>query len=467
MPRVISFIVLLAIVLLVGAVFFQVMAQFIVPMFLACVLLVVFQPLHRWILHYLPRYPRFAALATTVAILLVVLLPLVWLGWNAYDELHTLFTPSEAAVGDSSASSSTPVVSADKPADTPKVDNSTENTKTIASDNNQAADAGGASDEGAIMRIAFQIRNDFKRFTTVFIQDTEVRRIVDTGQRFLASKALSGLQSAVGILVGLAIMVIALYYFLADGPAMINTVLELSPLDSRYEQELLERFGDVSRAVVVATLLSAVVQGTLAGIGYSLALPHDAPVFLLTALTMVTALVPFVGAAAVWICVAVWVYLYGPHTVAGQVVQGDPTTAAILAVYCTIVVSGIDNVIKPFILHGQSKLHPLLALLSILGGVQVLGPVGILVGPMLVSFLQALLNMLRKELDSFGGTVVEEVAPLAVPAGTTPQAPNGGAVPIASDSTTPAGSAAGNPTAKAPPAANNGGSGGRRAKRKK
>ena len=49
-------------------------------------------------------------------------------------------------------------------------------------------------------------------------------------------------------------------------------------------------------------------------------------------------------------------------------------TAIILAIYCTIVVSGIDNVIKPFILHGQSKLHPLLALLSILGGVQVLGP---------------------------------------------------------------------------------------------
>ena len=230
---------------------------------------------------------------------------------------------------------------------------------------------------------------------------------------FLASKALSGLRSVVGILVGLAIMVIALYYFLADGPAMIDTVMDLSPLDARYEQELLERFGDVSRAVVVATLLSAVVQGTLAGIGYSFALSHEAPIFLLTALTMATALVPFVGAAAVWICVAGWVYLYGEHVVDGKLIQGDPKTAIILAIYCTIVVSGIDNVIKPLILHGQSKLHPLLALLSILGGVQVLGPVGILVGPMLVSFLQALLNMLRKELDSFGGPVVDGSKPLA------------------------------------------------------
>jgi predicted PurR-regulated permease PerM len=208
-------------------------------------------------------------------------------------------------------------------------------------------------------------------------------------------------------------MVISLYYFLADGPQMIAAVMHLSPLDPGYEKELLERFGQVSRAVVVATLLSAVVQGALAGLGYTFALPREAPVFLLTALTMVTAMVPFVGAAAIWVCVCGWVYLYGERVVDGQLVPGDPWTAAILAVYCTIVVSGIDNVIKPFILHGQSKLHPLLALLSILGGVQVLGPVGILVGPMLVSFLQALLNMLRKELDSFSAVDVDTTKQLA------------------------------------------------------
>jgi predicted PurR-regulated permease PerM len=196
---------------------------------------------------------------------------------------------------------------------------------------------------------------------------------------------------------------------------MIRTAMYLSPLENRYEQELLNRFGDVSRAVVVATLLSAVVQGMLAGIGYYVALPKNSgyPIFLLTAATMVTALVPFVGAAAMWICVCGWVYFYAPHMVDGQLVHGHPLAAILLAIYCTVVVSGIDNVIKPLILHGQSKLHPLLALLSILGGVQVLGPVGILVGPMLVSFLQALLTMLRKELDSFGagkGDAAEELA---------------------------------------------------------
>jgi predicted PurR-regulated permease PerM len=64
------------------------------------------------------------------------------------------------------------------------------------------------------------------------------------------------------------------------------------------------------------------------------------------------------------------------------------------------VVSTVDNVVKPLVLQGQSKLHPLLALLSVLGGVTALGPIGIFVGPIAVAFLQAALTMLAAEIDS-------------------------------------------------------------------
>lgn len=379
MPRVISFIVLLVILLLVGAVFFQVMAQFMVPMFLACVLLVVFQPLHAWTLKRLPSYPRICAALTTVLILLAVLLPLTWLGWKAYVDFHKLFSmPESSAPANETIAPAMPDANADGEERVELADR----LKTVADD----------------------LLDGFARVTGLKLNEPTVAKLIDRATNVATSVVISGVQSAIGILIGLAIMVLSLYYFLADGPAMIRTAMHLSPLDASYEQELLERFGQVSRAVVVATLLSAVVQGSLAGIGYYFALPSEAPIFLLTALTMVTAMVPFVGAAAMWILVCGWVYLYGEQVVGGNVTHsGNPLTAIVLAVYCTIVVSGIDNVIKPLVLHGQSKLHPLLALLSILGGVTVLGPVGILVGPMLVSFLQALLNMLRKELDSFGG----------------------------------------------------------------
>ncbi len=402
MPRVISFIVLLAIVLLVGAVFFQVMAQFMVPLFLACVLLVVFEPMHAGILRRIPRWPRLAALLTTILILLVVLLPLGVLGWNAYSEFHDLL--NRPTVG------ATAQASDETAAEAPRAAQTQESTPTIDADSIDAQSVAGETKEE--VELSVKLKNFLKSFVNDFLTKTSITswkmddataaKVVAWATGFAGNFVITGVKSAIGILIGLLIMVISLYYFLADGPAMIRALMRLSPLDSRYERELLERFGQVSRAVVVATLLSAVVQGALAGIGYYFALPKVAPIFLLTAATMVTAMIPFFGAAAVWICVCGWVYLYGKLM-----------TAVILAIYCTVVVSGIDNVIKPLVLHGQSNLHPLLALLSILGGVTVLGPVGIIVGPMAVSFLQALLNMLRKELELFGDPDAEPTKQLA------------------------------------------------------
>lgn len=392
MPRVISFIVLLAIVLLVGAVFFQVMAQFFVPLFLACVLLVIFEPLHRWIGDRMPQRPRLAAMLTTVSIILVVVLPLVWLGWKAYVDFYALLNkPAVVAPADQAPQK--------LPSPPPKP-------QPVAIAPAETTDADEQLDQGEITdklnefakKLIVPIENKFH----VKASDPTIRRAVEVVSGFLAKVVVTGLQSILGIVVGLFILVIALYYFLADGPTMVEAVMAVSPLDRRYEHELLQRFAQVSRAVVVATLLTALVQGALAGIGYNFALPPGAPIFLLTALTTVSSLIPIFGAFAVWACVCIAVYA-----------RGNPVAAVILAVYCTLVVSLIDNIMKPLILHGQSKLHPLLALLSILGGIQAFGPVGILVGPMLVSFLQALLNMLRKELDSFGGPVGPSTKPLA------------------------------------------------------
>ncbi len=193
----------------------------------------------------------------------------------------------------------------------------------------------------------------------------------------------------VRLAIGMVIMAVAMFFFLFDGPSMIETVMRLSPLDDRYEQELLADFANVSRAVVMATLLSAVAQGLLAGFGFYLA--GFQSVVLLTLLTAMFAMVPVLGAAAVWVPASCWLYFIEQRTGA----------AIVLALYGAGVVSSIDNLIKPMVLHGRSRLHPLLALLSVLGGVNALGPIGILVGPMIVAFLQTLLNILHRELSQF------------------------------------------------------------------
>ncbi|NLE39343.1 MAG: AI-2E family transporter [Pirellulaceae bacterium] len=350
MSRKVSFVVLLAILFVIAGVFIRVMANFLLPLFLAVLLVVMFRPLHRWFVAHTRGHDRVAAGLTTLAILLIFLVPLLLVFFEAAREGVALARQLD--------------LSAVQPWSLADIAQAVEKFN-ARSGLNLPADA---------------------------IRDLPIRdiqsEITTRAQQWLAPLVFGTTRYAASFVVGLCIMVVALYYFLADGPRMVSTVMRLSPLDEQYETELLQEFDTVARAVVLASVVSALAQGALAGIGYYMAgLEY---VFMLTILTMLLAMVPFVGATVIWIPCCLWLYFYEQRTLA----------AVVLAVYCTLVVSMIDNVIKPMVLQGRSNLHPLLALLSILGGAQVLGPIGIFVGPMAVTFLYAVLVMVQKEIDA-------------------------------------------------------------------
>jgi predicted PurR-regulated permease PerM len=419
-PRVVSFIVLVAILAFIAAMFFKVMAQFVLPLFLAAVLVVVFKPLHVWVRDRLPGRHRLSALVTTFLILLIVLLPTAWLGWNAYLEGRQVFNylrvpENQRRVIDKIEAAANPFVQfyegmipqPPAPEAAPATEATEANPAPLAQGESspppqvelQVPPIAEAPPQVEIAAAPSAAGAEPSKTTPPPKKPFTTKDLFDIAFGFISGILFDTLESVLRTLLGLLIMILAIYYFLVDGPAMIHTMMRLSPLDNEYERELLDKFANVSRAVVVAVLAAAVVQGLLAGIGFYFALDPGAPIFLLMMVTMVLAVVPFVGAAGVWIPTCIWIYLYqGEHMVAGQPVTGEPMTAILLAVYCGGVVSTIDNVIKPLVLHGQSNLHPLLAFMSVLGGIKALGPVGILVGPMLVAFIHALLVMVNKEL---------------------------------------------------------------------
>ncbi len=218
----------------------------------------------------------------------------------------------------------------------------------------------------------------------------DFRDLLRKGREFLQPRFVS-LTSATGnylgkFLVGLVVLVVAVYFFLIDGSSMIHTLMRLSPLDDAYEERLLIEFERTSRAVVLASFVSALAQGMLATVAFWLC-GFDS-LILLFLITSLMALVPFLGAASVWLPCAIYL---------GAVDQRWYVAIA-LAIYGAAIISTVDNFIKPMVLQGRTTLHPLFALLSVLGGLAVFGPVGIVVGPMVVVFLQTLLEILNHEL---------------------------------------------------------------------
>lgn len=236
----------------------------------------------------------------------------------------------------------------------------------------------------------------------------QLRQWRDNAQGAVQSWLLPAANATAGFVVqmvfGGLIMIVAVFFFFADGERMTVNVMRLIPLDIRHQQELLDDFAGITRAVVTATIVSAVAQGVLAGLGFWVSGVES--VTFLVLLTIVLAMIPFVGAMSVWIPVCLWIGM----------VEGRIWTAVILAIYSGVVVSQVDNIIKPMILQGRSNLHPLLALLSVLGGVKALGPIGILIGPMVVVFLQTLLKILHREMTSLEGSARRTVAAADPPA---------------------------------------------------
>lgn len=472
MSRYFSFLVLLAVIILLVILLYRVMASFLVPIFLASILVVVFRPTHVWILEKVGGKQTIAAGITTAGILLSVLIPitlLVLLGvYEGRQMIQQITTGSivekinrgRSGLGlDIPAKNTLSLVRRDLDAlppngldpddpfevgkfedleralrqlgselELPELETDGEPTEpqTVSErkwlelitqvdhirseldslENSTHEDEQPSEIIGGINQALFSLSGHFGQFQSSLLggsfwtrvkmmanpSEDELHRYEASLTSFLRDKLFSigGATTAFlgRLLLGLAIMTVALYFFLLDGPRMLETIKGLSPIDDEHEEELIQEFNNVSRAVVVATLLSAIIQGILAGIGFYFVGMES--VFLLTLLTACLALVPFAGAAAVWVPVCLWLYFVDNHF----------WSALGLGIYGVTIVSMADNFIKPYVLHGQSNLHPLLALLSVLGGVTALGPIGILVGPMVVVFLQTLLNILQRELMS-------------------------------------------------------------------
>ncbi len=196
-------------------------------------------------------------------------------------------------------------------------------------------------------------------------------------------------------LMALITFIIALYYFFSEGPRLLQHVMDLTPVDVNHQKMLFEEFGRSIRAVVSATFLAALAQGLATSMAlWFLGFGHF---FLYTIVATLAALIPIAGTWLVWIPCAIWL-----------VYQGSWFWAVFLTIYGLAFVGTIDNFIRAYVLHSDAKLHPLLAFVAVLGGLQVMGLWGVFIAPIVASCLYALIRIFNEELVELNRSQKEE-----------------------------------------------------------
>jgi predicted PurR-regulated permease PerM len=190
------------------------------------------------------------------------------------------------------------------------------------------------------------------------------------------------------------VMVFVMFYLFKDGPMFISHVQRLLPLKDIYKRHLFEKFGKVTHAILYGHIVVAVIQGFLGGIGFFL-FGVNSP--LIWGIIMAfAALIPFIGTGLVWFPPALLRIVNG-------VLTGDKfmTLGGVLfMLYGLLIVSSIDNIIRPKIIGDRAKVHPTLILVGVLGGIYLLGVVGLIVGPLILALFITFVKAYEK--DKFG-----------------------------------------------------------------
>jgi predicted PurR-regulated permease PerM len=181
-------------------------------------------------------------------------------------------------------------------------------------------------------------------------------------------------------------MLYLLFFFLRDGPRLLEGLVRALPLDDHRERHLLERFAEVSRATIKGTLVVGIAQGAIGGIAFAM-LGISAPVLWGVVMALLSIL-PAVGTALVWLPAAIVLLA------SGKIVSG-----VALILIGVFVIGLVDNVLRPILVGHDTRMPDYLILLSTLGGLAGFGLAGIIIGPIIAAFFLSVWHMAEQDFN--------------------------------------------------------------------
>jgi len=212
-------------------------------------------------------------------------------------------------------------------------------------------------------------------------------RLADLGSKVVAwigSSAFGFIGTASRVALNLTISCFGLYYLLLRPGETWDAVRPYIPFSASNTEKLRQRFRDVTTSTLIGTGLSAALHGALTSFGFwMVGLPNAA---LWGVVTIVFSILPVLGSGLVW----------GPGAIA-LVLDHRPGAAVLLALWGILIIGNIDYVIRPMVSRRWAHIHPLVTLIGALVGVPYLGLLGLLIGPLAVSYFFELIQMYREE----------------------------------------------------------------------
>ncbi|WOX04172.1 AI-2E family transporter [Microbulbifer pacificus] len=332
--------------LLVTVAFVLLLQPFFTAIFWACAVALIFHPLYRYLLHRFPKWPNLTALLTLLLCLIVVVIPVLLVASSFVSEAVDLYQRVQSGEINLGA----------------KVEQ---------------------------VRAAFPgINAALERFGLDFdgIKERLLGGLMTAGS-LIAKNALALGQNTLNFFVSLGLMLYLTFFLIRDGNALVALLIRALPLGDEREKLLLAKFAEVTRATIKGNLVVAVTQGALGGmIFWALGLP--APLLWGVVMTVLS-LLPAVGAAIIWFPAAL--YLYS---------TGEAVKATVLMIFGVLVISLVDNILRPILVGRDTKLPDYIVLFSTVGGLIMFGISGFAIGPLLAALFMAFWEIFMREFIS-------------------------------------------------------------------
>ncbi|MDZ7750413.1 MAG: AI-2E family transporter [Gammaproteobacteria bacterium] len=338
-----SFLLVLAGVTLL---FLYLLKPFFGAVFWACVIGLIFYPLHRRVLRRLEGRPNLAALITLILCVFVGVVPALFVLGSFFQEGVALYQRLQSGELDPGA----------------YLDRIREGFPMI---------------QGLLERLDVDLASLKQRLADGAVGAT----------RFIAENAVQLGQGTVQFFVSLALMLYITFFMLRDGPALVALLVRALPLGDEREHLLFAKFAEVTRATIKGNLVVALVQGALGGLIFWILDIYGA---LLWGVVMaLLSLIPVVGAGLIWAPVAIYLFA-----------TGDWVQGLVLTGFGMGVIGLADNVLRPVLVGRDTKLPDYLVLLSTLGGFVLFGMNGFVIGPMVAALFVAFWGIFMRDFNS-------------------------------------------------------------------